>query len=149
MRFRRTMVVVLIALTAVGTSGTAALAAEGETDLAGRGWLACKGRGTAELDMGGTLWLQINGSVAIKDLAGDAHVRVNDRADDTRSASTEIVLDDFEGGIKVTGSRFTVAAKGTMRFLAVGHGFAHLDGSGACKHGRFRPWFRWVSRVEV
>jgi hypothetical protein len=143
------MVVLLVATLAVLAGGAVALAAEGETDIAGRGWLACRGRGVAELDMGGTLRLQINGDVTIEDVAGDARVFINDREDDDTARTTDIVLTDFEGGIKVTGSHFVVVAKGTMRFGAVGHGFAHLDGKGVCKYGPYRAWFRWTSRVEI
>lgn len=147
MRFRRTIVVMLVAMLAVMASGAVALAAEGELDIAGRGWLACRGRGVAVLDLGGTLRMQIIGDVTIRDLSDDARVFINDREDVTRT--TEVVLTDFEGGIKVTGSHFVVVAKGLMRFVAVGHGFAELEGKGVCKYGTYRNWFRWNSRVDI
>ena len=145
MWLRKLVVVGIVATLLVGATGSVALAAE--SDLAGRGWLACWGRGRVELEMVGTLWLQINGNVTIRDLEGDARVWINDGEDDTIARGTEIRLDDFTGGVVVKGSHFVVVAVGKGRFLAHGHGFAHLDGRGGCWLRPDGPLFRWNTLV--
>ncbi len=139
MRFRtRTVVLVALAAVFVGLLGATAFA--GETDVAGEGWLAARGKGTMSVDMGGTLRMEVAGNVEIRDLAGDMTVRIDGA--DARSAGTSIDLTDFRGRIVVEGSHFVVHARGRGRFVAHGHGFAHLEGRGVYKtrNGDPQPW---------
>lgn len=141
----RRSALVMAAIMVLGTVAFAAPAlADGQRpDVAGRGYLAAGGRGTVHLDMGGKLTLSIRGDVRIVDVAGDAQIFIE--GTETTGDSTTVVLENFEGTVKVRGSHFHVAAKGRMRFLARGRGHAHLDGYGwfmtGTKHGR------WHGRV--
>lgn len=139
MRFRtRTLALAALAALFVGLLGATAFA--GEADVAGRGWLAARGTGTMTVDMGGTLRMEVAGDVEIRDVGGDMKVWIDGTT--ARSAGTSIELNDFRGRLVVEGSHFVVRAEGKGRFVARGHGFAHLEGHGVYKtrHGDPQPW---------
>ena len=145
MRFRtRTIVLAALAAVFVGLLGATAFA--GEADVSGQGRLAARGKGSVTVDMGGTFRMEVAGDVEIRDLAGDMTVRIDGAA--TRSTGTTIELEDFRGRLIVEGSHFVVHATGKGRFVAHGHGFAHLEGRGVYKT-RDGELHRWNGDVEV
>ncbi len=109
-----------------------------ETVLAGRGFLTASGSGTASLEMRGVLRMAADGDVVIVDIAGDARVHIGSTSQAARDAealtSQPIYeLTDFQGGIGVVGSHFTVQVDGFTAFRARGGGKAELVGKGVWK----------------
>lgn len=131
-------------------SPSAALAAEGEATVDGRGWLHAYGTGHATLDMKGSLRMRIDGDVVIDDLAGDMTVEITS-GPAPESLGPEIVLHDFHGTILVRGSHFVVDARGRMSFTAHGAGVAHLEGRGVygTRGGRPHPWSPGGADIEL
>lgn len=133
---RKRTVLFIAALAAVVLVIPAGLALAGEVDIHGTGHLWAKGTGTAVLEGHGRVALAVEGDVRIVDHAGDAEVVIVSRPGDDAEPladSTEYVLEDFRGVVKVSGSDFTLEATGRMRFHASGTGTAFLQG-----HGRYR-----------
>ncbi len=124
------------------------------TVLRGQGVLAARGTGTAILNMGGELRMAIRGNVTITDLAGDATIVINDGPEngleEAGGDGTTIVLDDFSGTIFVRGRRFRVAARGSMHFVARGHGTAFLQGHGVWRTRRNHgTWSQGGGRLAI
>ncbi len=136
---RRLFTILALALSLLMVASVAA-AQEADTEangtvLHGKGKLVAAGHGTAILNMGGTLSMRVRGNVTITDLAGDARIVIgtspeaplSDRATD---GGTTVVLENFNGTIRVRGRHFRVRAVGTMSFVAKGKGTAFLHGRG-------------------
>lgn len=152
---KRTLAVLaVLALTLTGF--TAGASAQSDTDenriqtISGTGILAAKGEGTVDLEMGGRLRMRLLGDVTITDNAGDMELRIRTAPErDAQQAAdpesgTVVTLEDFDGGLVVRGSDFTVHAEGQVAFVARGHGTAHLDGTGQFRT-RHRDWTPWVT----
>ncbi len=140
---KRLMVMLAVVLTVVVGS---AVAWAQETDrpgkaervLAGKGFLNASGSGSAQLEMRGVLRMAADGGVVIVDIAGDARVRIGSAArsgDEAEALASRPTyeLTDFQGGIRVVGSHFTVEVAGFTAFQARGGGKAELVGEGVWK----------------
>lgn len=157
MRLGRAMVVTTLATTMViGTGSVASAVEEDRITVSGSGWLAARGVGSATLDMGGWIRMQLDGSLTIDDVDGDLEVRIAtsraglDSAPE-RLGGPEVVLRDFRGYVAVRGSHFLAKAEGRMRFVARGTGFAYLEGRGVYKtrRGDFHRWDPAGGRLEL
>ena len=153
------LAIAVVAFAGVAGAQTDDEAATGQATISGRGWLWAVGRGDATLDMGGKLRMLINGDVEINDVEGDMSVRIvsedalfDDDPEGEDLFGPEAVLNDFEGGLVVTGTHFVVEASGTMHFFAQGHGVADLEGTGLYKTRKMRiprTWSHLGTRLEL
>lgn len=147
---RKRLVTVMALVTALLMVSGLAVAQEADTQhdgvvLHGQGKLWARGKGTAVLNMGGTLRMHIRGNVVITDIAGDATIVINGGeaappADLAEDGGTTVVLENFTGNLFVKGSHFRVRARGRMVFVARGKGIAFLHGRGVWRtlHNRGR-----------
>jgi hypothetical protein len=97
-----------------------------------------RGTGQFALDTAGSMRLSLRGSAVIVDGAGDARVHIRPRASDAAANDREEIsraatytLEGFDGVLWVTGSDFTVEARGKVRRLKTeGEGTLQLAGEG-------------------
>jgi len=140
---KRLMVMLAVVLTVVIGSAVAWAQetdrpGEAERVLAGKGFLNASGSGSAQLEMRGVLMMTADGDVVIVDIAGDARVRIGSAArsgDETEALASGLTyeLTNFQGGIRVVGSHFTVEVRGFTAFQARGRGKTELVGEGVWK----------------
>jgi len=140
---KRLMVMLAVVLTVVIGSAVAWAQetdrpGEAERVLAGKGFLNASGSGSAQLEMRGVLMMTADGDVVIVDIAGDARVRIGSAArsgDETEALASGLTyeLTNFQGGIRVVGSHFTVEVRGLTAFQARGRGKTELVGEGVWK----------------
>jgi len=112
----------------------------GYVTLAGEGLIDAEGDGTIVLS--GELEVEFtatNATVVIKDLAGDAEIKLDGdyeqvNEDTTRDGSYAVVYHDFTGEAKIEGSRLTVMVRGEdITIKAEGIGSTSLSGEGSYK----------------
>lgn len=143
-----------LGLTAAGllvVPGLAAAQTDDDPTAAGRGWLAAKGSGEVEIDMGGAFRARVDGDVTITDNAGDMRFEVAgvpDRSAEAHEPGSEIELEDFRGAIHVLGSNLSISIEGQVALQAHGHGRAWLEGNGIYR-GRYSEWKAWDGMVEL
>ena len=133
-----TVVITVVIGSAVAWAQETDRPATPETELAGRGFLNASGSGTASLEMRGVLRMAVDGDVVIVDVAGDARVHIGSPGQARDSAEelngrTTYELTNFQGGVGVVGSHFTVEVDGFTAFRARGGGKAELAGEGIWK----------------
>jgi hypothetical protein len=123
----------------VGLALAPAGLAAAETDdptVESRGWLAAKGTGSVEIDMGGRLGLRVDGDVILTDHAGDMRFSVNggeERSAEAAESGLDVVLNDFAGAVRVRGSDFSILVGGEFMLMAHGRGQAWLEGTSLYK----------------
>lgn len=134
---RITLIGLVIALVAIPAATALAVddtASDEVSDvlIEGRGKLVARGVGEIELHGGGWTRIKMVGDVTIVDHAGDAEIRItSDGPTVPTDSATTIVLEDFDGALRVKGSDFTVSAEGRFRRIAAkGQGSAFLAGRG-------------------
>ena len=106
-----------------------------DVTVEGRGWLAARGDGHVDVDMGGRIRLRVEGDVVVVDHAGDIDIRLRGgaEADEEQQRSTNVTLNDYRGAIHVRGTDFSVTVDGKVVLHAHGRGQANLDGQGIYK----------------
>lgn len=119
------------------------LSADGRIILHGAGTLEAAGRGFAKLVGHLTIAGRVHdATIVVIDHAGDAVIRINDRAA-VRSDSTTFVIHGLTGGFYVSGSRVELEIRSDrMRFETRGVGSVFLAGLGwvSLNGGPPRPW---------
>ena len=118
----------------------------------GTGVLKARGRGKVVLRGDGFARLAMKGRLVIIDHAGDAVITFPeiDTAPPETDA-TRIVIERFSGVVTVTGSDFTIKARGGIRGLtAEGSGVVFLKGRGWWRvkgvgYGHWSPWGMRIS----
>ena len=128
-----------------------ASAQDDEPTVEGTGWLAAKGSGSADIDMGGRLRVRVDGDVILTDHAGDMKVDLRGGSDRTAEATedgADVILNDYVGRIRVQGTDFSIQIDGEVKLVARGRGQAWLEGQGIYKTRRGDPMV-WDGMVEL
>ena len=117
----------------------------------GRGWLAAKGAGSVEIDMGGRLRMRVDGDVILTDHAGDMRFQIrggNERDAEANESGLDVILNDVNGRLRVTGSDFSILVDGEVKLAAHGRGQAWLEGDGVYRTRSGDPTV-WDGMVEI
>ncbi|KAG1649134.1 Carbon monoxide dehydrogenase large chain [Nymphon striatum] len=111
--------------------GVAQAQEAGDVTVEGRGWLAARGTGDVDIDMGGRIRLHVEGDVVITDHAGDMRVRFRSAPNAAEEERTgNVVLTDHRGAVGVVGTDFSISVNGKVVLKAHGRGQANLVGEG-------------------
>lgn len=149
---KRLVAIVLMVVAILGSLAIPTLVGAEPVEVEGKGVLAAKGKGTAEIE--GKLEFRGNARAAVlvvEDRAGDARIDVWGYKQRIEEGNGRVRYVGVNGGAHIAGSDVTINLTGTgIRFAVRGIGSAVLKGHGTyvTKGGTIKPWTETGETIE-